>query len=354
MQTLSSALTAVLVLAAPVAIVAQNTSTPRHLQPNEHALNLPGASTIEAPRAGFDAMSASDEELAYYGFPPRPNQNTEPKAFASWAEAMRHSKTRVVPKLEQTNIFHGPAQLKKNANPAATQGNALLSPQQLRNTLYSSNWSGYVAFSGATSYGSSSYYYLINDMVVPVAQQRPGACTGGWAYGSEWNGIDGWGSSDVLQAGVEFDAYCSGSTKAAYYSAWYEWYPYGEVRISSLPVKAGDDVFVEVWHTSATQGYAYLVNLTTNQSVQVGFTAPPGVSLKGNSAEWVVEAPTVGGSLATMVDYTRVPFWDSYAYTAAYAFYDVANSTPVDMQVGTSIVSYPEYVGIEGFVMHFQ
>jgi hypothetical protein len=55
-----------------------------------------------------------------------------------------------------------------------------------------------------------------------------------------------------------------------------------------------------------------------------------------------------------MVDYTRVPFWDSYAYTQAYTFYDVATSSPVDMEVGTSIVSYPEYVGVEGFVMHFQ
>jgi hypothetical protein len=354
MKNLPSALVAVAVLAAPVAILAQNTlATPHQLQPNEHALNLPGATTIEAPPAGFDPISASDEELAYHGFPPRPNQTTDSKAYASWVQAMQHSKTRVSPKLEQTNIYHGPAQLKKNVSPTAKEGNPIVSVQP-DNTYYSSNWSGYVAFSGATSYGSSSYYYLINDMVVPIAQQRPGSCTGGWAFGSEWNGIDGWGSGDVLQAGVEFDAYCSGTTKGSYYSAWYEWYPYGEVRISGLPVTAGDDMFVEVWHTSPTQGYAYLVNFDTNQSTQVGFTAPPGVSLVGNSAEWVVEAPTVGGSLATMVDYTRVPFWDSYAYTEAYAFYDVASANPIDMEVGTSIVSYPEYLGVEAFAMHFQ
>ena len=355
MKHLYSAIAAVVAVAAPVVTLAQNrVDTPHRLQPNEHALNLPGATTIDMPPAGFDPLTASDEELAYHGFPPRPNQFTEAKAYASWNEAMKHSKSRVTPQLQQTNIFHGPAQIKKNASADSMAMRRPGTPEQTSNTFYSSNWSGYVALSGATSYGSSSYYYLINDMVVPIAQQRPGSCTGGWAYGSEWNGIDGWGSGDVLQAGVEFDAYCSGSTRAAYYSAWYEWYPYGEVRISGLPVTAGDDMFVEVWHTSATQGYAYLVNFNTNQSVTVGFTAPPGVSLRGNSAEWVVEAPTVGGSLATMVDYTRVPFWDSYAYTEAYTFYDVANSTPVDMQVGSSIVSYPEYLGIEAFVMHFQ
>jgi hypothetical protein len=55
-----------------------------------------------------------------------------------------------------------------------------------------------------------------------------------------------------------------------------------------------------------------------------------------------------------MVDYTMIPFWDAYAYTEASAFYDIDEAYPVDMEVGTSIVSYPEYLGLESFVMHFQ
>jgi Peptidase A4 family len=350
MKRLSSAIAAVVVLAAPLAGIAQN--APHKLQPNEHALNLPGATTIDAPPTTFEPISASDEDLQYHGFAPRPNQNTEPMAYASWVKAMQHSKNRVAPSLEQTTIFHGPAKPQKLANPTAVEGNAALS-QQPSNTYYSSNWSGYVDFSGATSYGSTSFYYIVNDLVVPVAQQKPGTCTGGWAWGSEWNGIDGWGSPDVLQAGVEFDAYCSGSTRSSYYSAWYEWYPYGEVRISSLPVTVGDDIFVEVWHTSSTQGYAYLVNENTNQYVEVGFTAYPGYPLRGNSAEWVVEAPTVGGSLATLTDYSFIPFWNAYAYTESSAFYDIATAYPVDMEVGTTIISAPIYIGPEGFVAEF-
>jgi Peptidase A4 family len=340
--------TSILVLAASFAVA----QAPRHLQPNEHPTNLPGATTIEAPPAGFDPIAASDEDLAYHGFPPRPNQVEQPKAYATWAKAMNHSKTRMVPSLEQTGIFHGPAKVQKQANPTAVEGNAGRMPAP-SNTLYSSNWSGYVDFSGASSYGTASYYYLVNDMIVPVAEQAFGACTGGWDWGSEWNGIDGWGSSDVLQAGVEFDAYCSGSIRSSYYSAWYEWYPYGEVRISSLPVAPGDEVFVEVWHTSSTQGYAYLVNYTTNQSVQVGFTAYPGYPLVGNSAEWVVERPTVNGSVATLTNYTAIPFFDAYAYTEAYSFYDIANGNPVDMESGTTVISYPEYTGPEAFVARY-
>ncbi len=350
MKNLSSALTAVLVLAAPIAAVAQ-LNAPNKLQPNERALNLPGATTIAAPPAGFDPLSASDQELAYYGFPPKPNQNTEPKAYATWARAMQHSKTRIVPTLEQTAVFHGPMQQAKKVNPASAANSLTLG---VPSNATSSNWSGYVDFSGATSYGSKSYYFLVNDFTVPVAEQAFGACTGGWDYGSAWNGIDGWGSGDVLQAGIEFDAYCSGGTRATYYSAWYEWYPYGEVRIGGFPIVPGDDIFVEVWNTSSTAGHAYLVNYNNNQSVNISFSAPSGTHLVGNSAEWVVERPSVGGSLATLTNYIMDPFWDAYAYTQGYAaFNDIDEATPVTMLDNSgNPISYPEYLGLETFVMH--
>jgi len=351
MKSLSSALTAVLVLAAPLAGVAQNNL--KHLQPNEHPLSLPGTTTIQAPPAGFDPLSASEEELAYHGFPPRPNQNTEPKAYEHWAKAMKASKTRLMPKLEQTTIFHGPAKLAKAATSTAVESRLSGPTGTVKNDATSSNWSGYVDFSGATSYGSSSYYFIVNDMVVPYAEHPIGTCSGGWFWGSEWNGIDGWNSNDVLQAGVEFDSYCGYPTFSQYYSAWYEWYPNGEVRISNFPVTAGDDIFVEVWHTSPTQGYAYLVNEDNNQVVEVGFTAPSGTSLIGNSAEWVVERPAVGGSLTTLTNYTEIPFWDAYAYTQVYSFYDIDGATPVDMLDNKGgLISYPEKIGSEAFVMH--
>lgn len=357
MKNLSSALTAVLFVAAPMATMAQfalNNNAPHRLQPNEHALNIAGATTIDAPPAGFDPIAASDEDLAYHGFPPRPNQNTQPKAYATWTKAMQHSKNRIVPKLEQTAVFHGPAQqAKPTAKTAAAVTNNLTLASQPSNTSTSYNWSGYVDFSGATSYGTTSYYYVVNDFTVPVAQQAFGACTGGWDWGSAWNGIDGWGSPDVLQAGIEFDAYCSGGSRSSFYSAWYEWYPFSEVRIGGFPIVPGDDIFVEVWNTSSTAGHAYLVNYNNNQSVNISFSAPSGTVLKGNSAEWVVERPSVGGSLTTLTNYIMDPFWDAYAYTRGSAFYDIDEATPVNMLDNAgNVISYPEYLGLETFVMH--
>jgi hypothetical protein len=352
MKNLSTTVALILALAAPLAALAEQPTVARHLQPNERATNLPGATTILAPSRDFDPLTASDADLAYNGFPPRPNQTTEPKAYATWAKAMKASKTRIIPTLEQTNVFHGPAKLAKNANPTAVESTAASSEKE-SNTSYSYNWSGYADFSGASSYGSSSFYFIVNDFVVPVAQQAFGACTGGWDWGSAWNGIDGWGSSDVLQAGIEFDAYCSGGYRTSYYSPWYEWYPYGEVRISNLGIAPGDDMFVEVWHTSSTQGYAYLLNYSTDTAVEVSFTAYPGYPLVGNSAEWVVERPSVGGSLTNLTNYIMDPFWDAYAYTESDAFYDIASAYPIDMLNNSSqVISYPEYIAPEAFVAH--
>ncbi|HEX3437638.1 MAG TPA: G1 family glutamic endopeptidase [Pseudacidobacterium sp.] len=319
-----------LVLAAPVISSAQQ------LKPNELPTNLPGATTIAAPPTGFDPLTASDQDLEYYGYPPRPNEAEAPKAFATWSKAMAASKKRIMPKLEMTNNFAGPPKMKAGAVPPG--GSAA--------TSY--NWSGYVNTNGVTSYGNSSYYFIFADYVVPVARQAYGACTGSWDYVVTWVGIDGWGSGDVLQAGNEADAYCSGGSTSTYYSAWYEWYPYGWTRIPSLPIAPGDDLFVEVWSTSSTAGHAYLVNYNTDQYVTINFSAPSGTHLVGNSAEWVVERPGVGGGLATLSNYISDYFSDSYAYNFNYNAFDPgsASSFPVTMLDNNGYaISYPTLLG---------
>ena len=331
-QRMFSLVSAALLLAVPLAGTAQQ----QQLKPNELPTNIAGVTTIAAPPQGFNPLNASDQDLEYYGFPPRPNEVEAPKAFARWQKAMTASKLRVSPKLEMTNNFAGPAKMKAGAAPSS--GSA--------STSY--NWSGYVNTNGVTKYGSSSFYYIIADYVVPVATQAYGACTGGWDYSVTWAGIDGWGSGDVLQAGNEADAYCSGSTKSAYYSAWYEWYPNGWTRITSLPIVPGDDLFVEVWNTTSTAGHAYLVNYNTNQYVIINFTAPSGTQLVGNSAEWVVERPGINGSLATLSNYISDYFSDAYAYNFGYSAVDPgsAGSFPVTMLDNSgNAISYPTLLG---------
>jgi hypothetical protein len=327
-------------LAAPLGGFAQR------LKPNELPTNVAGATTTVAPSRDFDPLTASDQDLDYNGFPPRPDEIASPKAFASWKSAMAASKTRISPKLEMTNVFHGPARAKAS--------NSKSTPTEIGNTLEFYNWSGYVNNNGTASYGSSSYYFLYADFVVPVARQAFGACTGGWDWESSWVGIDGYGSPDVLQAGIEADAYCSGSTTSTYYSPWYEWFPNGETRITNLPIAPGDDYFVEVWSTSSTAGHAYLVNKNANLAVTINFTAPAGTKLVGNTAEWVVERPTVGGVFATLTNYIADPFWDSYAETFAGTLVEPGSSTTqptIMLDNSGNPISYPTLLGANAFLM---
>lgn len=346
--TIKALWTVLLVTAASMANAQAVSPNAEMASPNLRPTNLAGVKSHIAPPAGFDALTASDHELADYGFPPRPDEVSAPKAFATWKKAVTASKKRVFATVEQTSIYHKPGQ-------KATPKNAVVNTGEKNGLAYSSNWSGSVNLNSQRAYSSTnSFYFVFADYVVPVAIQAYHACTGGWDYESSWVGIDGWGSPDVLQAGIEADAFCLNILGAhytsTYYSAWYEWYPFSETRInnSTFPVQPGDDLFVEVWNTSPTVGHAYLVNYQTNLAVEYTFTAPAGTKLVGNSAEWVVEAPSVNGGQTTLTNYISDYFSDEYAYTFNYAAVDPGSSTSYNVDMLDSkgyIISYPTLLG---------
>jgi hypothetical protein len=76
------------------------------------------------------------------------------------------------------------------------------------------------------------------------------------------------------------------------------------------------------------------VNYSTNTSAEYHLTAPSGTTLQGNSVEWIVERPGVGGTLATLTNYIDVTSTHSFAwnYTASSSTYYYPYLTP---SVGT-------------------
>ena len=165
----------------------------------------------------------------------------------------------------------------------------------------STNWSGYALTTspGAVSTVSGSW-------TVPTvtASTRKGT-----DYSAVWVGIDGFNSSTVEQIGTEQDASANGATS---YYAWYEMYPAGSVNITSTnyrtgvttdPVKPGDAVTASVAYTGTnqftltindtTQGWSY----STVQQMGSSGRHGGGSQAQRSSAEWVVEAPSMGGIL---------------------------------------------------------
>jgi hypothetical protein len=244
-----------------------------------------GVSVVLPPPPGFDPVTATPTQRAQFELPPGPDPVTAPVAYKAWAEAMRVPRAPLAAtRLTPTDNFAGPA--------VGTEGTGAAST--------SSNWSGAAVLDSNNPFTIEA---IQGEYTIPIAQQAFSTCDGKWDSVVIWVGMDGWNSKDVLQAGVENDAYCSGSTKEAYYSAWIEWFPNSWTRVSSPAISPGDLLFVEVWNTSSTLGYAYFADRTTNVAAEYKITAPSGTTLTGNVVEWIDERPAFSGTLANLANY---------------------------------------------------
>jgi hypothetical protein len=273
-----------------------------------------GVGVVAAPPAGFNPLTASPAARAQYAIPPMPDPRVAPGAYDRWQKAVAGpAKRAVAPVLTQTNIFNGPAKKVGPSVPSGTANNVI--------TATSSNWSGGSVINSSNPFTLEA---IIGEFVVPTAHQAFGSCTEE-DYSSQWPGIDGNGSGDVLQAGIEVDALCSGGTTTGFYSAWIEWFPFDEVRVSSPAIRPGDLVYVQVWNTSPTSGLAYFYDYSTEVSAEYVLTAPSGTKLVGDSIEWIVERPGISAGLATLTNYIDVPWsygvaWNYQAASPTFYF----------------------------------
>src|SRR5450755_1501641 len=160
--------------------------------------NIRGVNTFSPAPANFNPLSATDMELATYGFPPRPNAKTDSEHYEQWARAMKAAKVRWTGTLRDMGAYSTPAKIVQSPVPDATGSNV----------TSSSNWSGIVNTNKLKTWNSkTSVYYVISDFTVPVAQPPFGTCDGGYDWAVTWNGIDGFFSGDVLQGGSSSQTY---------------------------------------------------------------------------------------------------------------------------------------------------
>ena len=154
----------------------------------------------------------------------------------------------------------------------------------------SSNWSGYAVTGNGYTAASGTW-------VVPSVSATRKA-----TYSSNWVGIDGFNNSSLIQTGTESDWY-SGS---AHYDAWWEILPAAETVIPSLSVRPGDTMTASVVKGSGTSWTITIRDVTTGKS----FTTVQAYNGPGTSAEWVEEAPTVGGHIAPLAHYSSPDTFD--------------------------------------------
>jgi Peptidase A4 family len=191
-----------------------------------------------------------------------------------------------------------PVALASTSAGVATIGHAVFHPGAILTRgafLQSSNWSG-VADTGGT------YTSVKGSWRVPAV-----SATSGPGFASDWVGVGGFfaGDSTLIQAGTSEQMMNGQAT----YNAWTEILPQAEVPITRFTVHPGDAMTVTIKKGAGKKGagkkWTIIVNDATSGKT---FTKHLSYASSLRSAEWIHEAPTVGGTQATLASTTPAVF----------------------------------------------
>lgn len=197
------------------------------------------------PPEGFNPLTATDEQLETYGFPPRPDeQNAED--YADWVEIMSCCKSTPVPEIKQIVEYD------------EHEENMI---SELNNIVEDISQVG-AGYSAAPSSGFCSQ--VQGDFVQPAIIDTQGTCVNTFMIGLGDISYNPNGNYTVTAAGTR----CVGQGQAY---AYYECQGGGNVAkkskvLSNVEVNSGDKVHVYVAYQKANNAFNYYVlNVTTGQ-----------------------------------------------------------------------------------------
>jgi hypothetical protein len=124
----------------------------------------------------------------------------------------------------------------------------------------------------------------------------------GSSYSATWTGIDGFQNNGLIQAGTEQDYY----NHSAHYFAWWTTSGLGFSPQSVFTVSPADQITVSIQQTKTSGIWDVSIADTTNgnsfEKKDVSYSGPL------TSAEWIEEAPTIGGHVAALANYGTATF----------------------------------------------
>lgn len=252
--------------------MADDSLEPLDLQHEE--TGIPGITWFRPLPKDADPQRISDRDLLNFGLRSRPAPGAPPFLKKIWLRSFEAAKNRMVPELVvRDDVRHGPIRgLSEKRRP---DGSVIASGQ---------NWCGIVLVDSQNRFKTPGTWiqaqWQIPSAIVPSQGQV--------GYASQWVGLDGYNSPDVLQAGFEAD-YNNGQAQPY---AWIEWFTDPSVVINNMGVSRGDEVWVVVTSPQSNQqGQIEIANLTGAQYLTFGISPPAGKALVGNCIEWIMEKP---------------------------------------------------------------
>ena len=175
-------------------------------------------------------------------------------------------------------------------------------------TFESRNWSGY-----AVTSSSDAISHATSKFVVPKLSPPPSG------YASTWVGIGGFNRGDgtLIQAGV------SEQSATPHYFAWWETLPNSAVPIKNKSVSPGDKVTVTVAQTSSKKW-----KISVTDAGHWSFSKTVSYNSSRSSAEWILEAPTVGGKQTKLPGLAKAMFGPTSTYVTNGASHTIAQGNP--------------------------
>lgn len=259
--------------------------------------NISGVYTYPEPPNNFSPLTASNEELATYGFPTRPDKQADPDHYTLWERAMKAAKHRWNGELKPLRInaraSTGPA-LKPAEDQLSAAATAATGPIKANNEQAS----GVLLNNGLTHWSSTSSFTDIWSVItVPVTQlpfDNTTGCTGSNYWSVSLVGIDGYRFGSLFQpeeaVGVLQRINCPQTYTIN--SAVFGW---EEAFQTAFSLNPGDAFYTEV-HAfgGCNNGSAFIEDLTTLTYNAYTITNPCDTVQNGRTANWIVYRPPFG------------------------------------------------------------
>lgn len=186
-------------------------------------------------------------------------------------------------------------------------------------TVHSTNWSGYAV---------TSKRHRITAVTGSFAVPKVTG-TAPFGFAATWMGIGGYNTNDLIQAGTAEDSK-SGGLYGKPYFAWYELLPAGEHQLHNCigdrkcRVKPGNRMSVAVRNVG---GKSWMISVRNSGNWHWSKRVTYGSSR--SSAEWILEAPSLGDAQQLLAPVGTVHFGPTSRYTAAGGGHVIAGGHPV-------------------------
>ena len=326
----------------------------------------PQESDVVRPALTYgEAVQLSDDEVLRREYPPRPNANQAPGAFANWLRLVTQPARRVEARQAEHSELRA-SNLVQNSN----------------------NWSGYALENAPNEVPVATYdlvegAWYVPTVTNPLYEQM--------TYSVFWVGLDGDSgvcpkycpgngkTADLWQAGTgqqleslplraiattasaaEANTAKASTAKAntanliaiippvltptytfSTYFAWTELVPGQSIMVlPNFNVSPGDEVLVEVWVGNKTgnptlsgqNGVAFVEDVTKGEYTYV-YTPIGSVKVLGYQAEWIMERPYENGVLPGLADYTSTYMYLPWTEKTdgTWLSYDQNNNQPITM-----------------------